>query len=175
MERSKEFLTDIGSIVGPRGQRQWPDALKARIVAETLEPGVTVNEVARRYDMRPNHLSSWRRLAKEGKLVLPALPAPEPAFAPLVIEEQPRPSADPVCSKLEILCGEVVLRLDAGTPAARIAEIVRVLEAELGQRDWLVVNTAIYMSLNHVVRVVAFVLVNGVFLSLFCIIVARPS
>ena len=127
MERITEFLTDIGSIVGPRGQRQWPDELKARIVAETLEPGVTVNEVARRYDMRPNHLSSWRRLAKEGKLVLPALSAPEPPFAPLVIEEEPPDHpAKPVCSRLEIICGDVVLRLDSETPAARIAEIVQV-------------------------------------------------
>ncbi len=127
MERLTEFLTDIGSIVGPRGQRQWPDELKARIVAETLEPGVTVNEVARRYDMRPNHLSSWRRLAKEGKLVLPAVPVSEPTFAPLIIEEQLDRSAEPVCTKLEIVCGEVVLRLDAETPAARVAEIVRAL------------------------------------------------
>ncbi|MEO1495468.1 MAG: transposase [Pseudomonadota bacterium] len=129
MERLTEFLTDIGSIVGPRGQRQWPDELKARIVAETLEPGVTVNEVARRYDMRPNHLSSWRRLAKEGKLVLPAVSAPEPTFAPLLIEERPDHPSEPVCSKLEIVCGDVVLRLDAETPAARVAEIVRVLRA----------------------------------------------
>ena len=48
MERRAEFLSEV--IVGPRGQRRWPDEVKARIVAETLEPGATMNEVARRYD-----------------------------------------------------------------------------------------------------------------------------
>ncbi len=43
MERTRAFLTDIGSIVGPRGHRYWPDELKARIVAETLGPGMCVS------------------------------------------------------------------------------------------------------------------------------------
>ena len=130
MERRAEFLTDIDAVVGPRGHRRWPDELKARIVAETLEPGATVNEVAGRYDMRANHLSSWRRLAKEGKLVLPALPEPEPTFAPMVIEELTERAGVAENATLDIVCGGgVTIRLDAETPAGRVAEIVRALGA----------------------------------------------
>lgn len=98
-------------------------------MAETLAPGATVNEVARRYDMRANHLSSWRRLAKEGKLVLPALPEPEPTFAPMIIGELTERSAGAGDATLDIVCGDVTIRLDAEAPAGRVAEIVRALGA----------------------------------------------
>lgn len=129
MERSTEFLTDIDAIVGPRGHRRWPDAVKARIVAETLVEGATVRDVEARYDVRANHLSSWRRLAREGKLVLPALPEPEPVFAPMVVEQLTDRTVAAGNATLEVVCGNVVIRLDAETPAARIAEIVRALAA----------------------------------------------
>ena len=131
MERSTEFLTDIDVVVGPRGHRRWPDALKARIVAETLVEGATVRDVAARYDLRPNHLSEWRRRAREGKLVLPALPEPEaesgPVFAPMVIEELTDRTVVSGDATLDIVCGDVVIRLDGATQAARIAGIVRAL------------------------------------------------
>jgi transposase len=124
MERSVEVLSQIDLIVGPKGKRHWPEALKARIVAETLVEGATVNAVARRYDMRPNHVSEWRRLARTGRLVLPVVPD-DIGFAPIFVRPEPVPA--PVAGVLDVIRGEVTLRLDATTPAIRIAEIVRAL------------------------------------------------
>lgn len=130
METTKEFLTRLGVEVSQTGSRRWPDRVKARIVAETLVPGATVNDVARKYDLRPNHLSGWRRLAKDGELVLPASAA-DADFAPLVLfdVESPPPTEDtePTTSAIEIIAGSVSVRLDGATPAGRIAEIVRAL------------------------------------------------
>ncbi len=130
METTNEFLTLLGVEVSQTGHRRWPDQVKARIVAETLLPGASVNDVARKYDLRPNHLSAWRRMAKDGELVLPA-PEAEAEFAPLVVFDveppQPVEEPDPVTSMIEIMAGSVSLRLDGDTPAGRIADIVRAL------------------------------------------------
>nr|WP_309504620.1 transposase [uncultured Roseovarius sp.] len=129
MESTREFLTRLGVEVSQAGNRRWPDHVKARIVAETLVPGATVNVVARRYDLRPNQLSAWRRMAKDGDLVLPA-PEGEVEFAPLVVIDVDAPpveepeTAPPV---IEIVAGAVSVRLDGATPADRIADIVRAL------------------------------------------------
>jgi len=130
MESTREFLTRLGVEVSQAGNRRWPDQVKARIVAETLLPGASVNDVARKYDLRPNHLSSWRRMARDGDLVLPA-PDAEAEFAPLVVfDVEPPQSAqepEPVTPVIEIMAGSVSLRLDGDTPAGRIADIVRAL------------------------------------------------
>ena len=130
METTREFLKRLGVEVSDSGHRRWPDDVKARIVAETLMPGASVNDVAGRYDLRPNHLSPWRRMAKDGDLVLPP-PDAQADFAPLVVFDiEPPPSAqesEPVISVIEIMAGSVSVRLDNATPTGRIADIVRAL------------------------------------------------
>src|ERR1700731_2783622 len=51
-------------------RREWPEALKRQMVAETLEPGSSVSIVARRHDVNTNQLFKWRR-----ELLLKAVPA----------------------------------------------------------------------------------------------------
>ena len=90
IEHHMEDTGRMEVMVGPSGKRSWSDAFKGRVVAETLVPGVTVNEVARRHDLRANHFSTWRRLAKDGKLVVPDLVWAE--FTPVALEPQITPS-----------------------------------------------------------------------------------
>jgi len=117
---STELRTRPHDILPPKGNRRWPRELKARIVAESLVEGVTVSEVAKRYDMIPSHLSDWRRQAKDGKLILPVL-EDTPLFVPLELE--------PVAAALtlDIIKDGVTIRLGSDTPAARIGEIARAL------------------------------------------------
>ena len=68
-------------ITGALGRRRWSAEAKARIVAESLAPGVVISEVARRHDLRPQQLFAWRHQARQGRL---ALPAAELSFVPVV-------------------------------------------------------------------------------------------
>ena len=133
-----EFLKDYGVDIRANEQRRWRDEIKARIVAESLKPGVTVNAVAARYGLRPNHLSEWRSRAREGRLVLPA-DADGVCFAPIVLSNGGAAARLPgLCEPLgnpevlrvasiDIAVGDVTLRLDGATTAIRIAEIVRAI------------------------------------------------
>ena len=126
MGAGSEFLARV-----PRradGKRDWPPELKGRIVAETLIEGETVNAVAKRYELIPSTVSEWRRMEPQGKLVLPNLDGMD--FVPVEIEAPATLApASPAASTgtIDVIKGAVTLRLDVGTPAARIAEIVRAL------------------------------------------------
>jgi len=127
MEFGFEFLPGGGS---GRRNRKWPDEVKARIVSETLLPGAMVNEVARRHGVPANHVSSWRTLARKGRLVLPAPKNPVEFAALMVGPVGNAPRADVETGfRAEIVTGAVVIRLETGASAERIASVVRALAA----------------------------------------------
>ena len=120
-----------------RGYRRWPEEVKARIVAESFQPGARVADVARRYDLAAHQLSDWRRQAREGRLVLPAdamagvASDALPAFVPVsVVSEDVCPSmvAGRPGGVITIeIANDLVLRVPGDVPAERAAAVARAL------------------------------------------------
>ena len=125
-ERSMEAVGFVELLAAPAAKRRWSDEAKGRMVAETLVPGVTVNEVARRHGVKANHLSSWRTLARQGKLVVPEVAGAE--FAAPVAAAQSA-AASLATASIDLIIGPVTVRLGGATPAARVAELAMALQA----------------------------------------------
>src|SRR5437879_13447189 len=52
-------MARVEVITGPERRRRWTDEQKQAIVAETLEPGAVVAEVARRAEVGPGQIYRW--------------------------------------------------------------------------------------------------------------------
>lgn len=52
-------------ILGRERRRRWSKEDRARIVAESFRPGVSVSWVARRHDLSPSQLFAWRKVARQ--------------------------------------------------------------------------------------------------------------
>ena len=127
-EHHLESVSRMEVLAGPTGKRRWSNAMKGRLIAESLVTGVSVSSVAERYGLKPNHLSSWRGLARAGKLVVPDFAGA--SFATVVVAD-PLPPPLVSSDRIELVVGSVTLRLDAATTPTRITEIVRALNAAL--------------------------------------------
>ena len=75
-------------LTGPGRRRVWDEATKARVVAESDVPGAVVSAVARRWQIAPQQLFTWRREARAAGL---EASRGEAAFVPIVAEP---PAAD---------------------------------------------------------------------------------
>ncbi len=117
-------------LTGPGRRRQWSDDEKARIVAETAEPGAVVTEVARRWQVSPQQVFDWRRQARKA-LAAAGAPA-EPAFVPIVPETSvlmPEPAASPArpLPSIEVKLAGAVLRVAPGTDADLLTTVLRAI------------------------------------------------
>lgn len=67
-----------------RRRRNWSDDEKRMICAQTRVRGVSVSQVARRYDVNANQVFNW---LKEPRFADAEPPEPEPVFLPVEISE----------------------------------------------------------------------------------------
>lgn len=77
-------------ITGRRKRRSWTPAEKARIVAESAEPGANISAVARRWGINRGLLSVWRRQVGLVKAKAAPETTPAPQFVPVTIADEER-------------------------------------------------------------------------------------
>ena len=112
------------------GRRRWTVDEKARIVAETLDPGAVVSVIARRYGLTPQQLFAWRREARKR-----TAPGPDllPGFVPAVVDVSELPAArrsrkSASAAAIELEIGGVTMRVGHGARASTVAAVIRALK-----------------------------------------------
>jgi len=110
--------TDEAGRRAPR--RRWPEALKRRIVGESLAPGASASVVARRYDVNANQLFKWRRQYEA------AGSGAGPAMVPVAV--WPSSPAAACGGTIEIdLAGGVRVRISGAVEAAVVRQVLEQL------------------------------------------------
>ena len=107
-------------LTGPTRRRPWSDAAKARIVAESCEPDAVVSQVARRWQVSPQQLFTWRREMRQAQAL---------AFVPLVTEPATATLAPSPAQPLELHLADATLHVPPGTDAALLTMVLRALRA----------------------------------------------
>ncbi len=137
----------IEVLTGPGRRRRWSASDKGRIVAETLAPGMSVSEVARRWQVCPQQVFAWRREARAGCLALPAEARNlvQTSLVPIVSEmaDNPVPTSDvqdaaprtersskaAAASSIDIKLAGAVVRVTTGTDTGLLADVLRAVRA----------------------------------------------
>ena len=118
-------------IEGPTGRRRRTKAERARIAAESLVPGASVAEVARRHGTTRWQVYDWRKKLRTGQLVVPESVAALPMFAELVVEDTAAeiPAETEVTTGVEIVVGDVVIRVGADAEEVLLTRSIRAARA----------------------------------------------
>ena len=112
-------------LTGPRRRRVWDEATKARVVAESYGPGAVVSAVARRWQIAPQQLFTWRREARAASL---AARRGEAAFVPIVAEP-PAAAVAAAEAGIEVVLGGAVVRISPGVDPGLLSAVLRAVRA----------------------------------------------
>src|ERR1700729_4161999 len=115
-----------GANGGERRRRTWSADQKQRIIAESLAPGASVAEVARRYGLNSNMLFTWRQRER----VVNDVAKTVNIVQVMVVEAPPTSTATASASmgRMEIvLVGGERIIVGADVDATALARIIKVL------------------------------------------------
>ena len=102
-------------------------------MAELFGRGANVSALARRYGLRPQQVYAWRRLARNGALVLPA--EEEVGFVPVIaaggetVQSTPAPSRAGIV-EIEVSAGTTI-RAAPGVDWRFLREVLRAVKAAM--------------------------------------------
>lgn len=105
----------------PGGKRRWTPEARARIIAESLEPGVNVSEVARRHGMFPQQLYTWRRGLRERAEAMSFVPAMVDRENAGLLRGVPSQSAG---GQIVIETGALLIRIPSDVSADHIERVL---------------------------------------------------
>jgi transposase len=116
-------------ITGRERRRQWSTEEKLRILEEASTPEASAAEVARRHDLLPQQIYTWRRQLRAGHSV----PHEAVSFLPVDLRADAAPVKPAPCSlpqgQIEIgLTNGRTLRIDIGVDVNVLRRLIRVLE-----------------------------------------------
>jgi transposase len=113
-------------ITGRRRRRDWSDAEKARILAESADPEVNISEVARRNGVSRGLLNVWRRKARLAS-------SEGPLFVQLRLDDGVGERPDPIdpprvvacpAERIEVMIAGVTVRVPVGVDAATLERVL---------------------------------------------------
>ena len=132
---AKGAFRRIEVLTGPGRRRRWSVDQKARIVAETLEPGARVAEVARRWQLCSQQVFGWRRAARRDVPTrsIKTTGSVSPGFVPIVSDPvllETVPLAEATAPTIEIRLACAVVRVGSGMDdAAQLTAVLRAVRA----------------------------------------------
>src|SRR5271165_3972008 len=113
-------------ITGGRRRRDWSDEEKARILAESADPGVNISEVARPNGVSRGLLNVWRRKARlassDGPLFV-QLRLEDGAEAQRDATDPPRVVACPA-ERIEVTIADATVSVPLGVDAATLERVL---------------------------------------------------
>jgi len=139
VDHKSDDLQRVEVITGVGRRRSWPPAFKARVVAESLEDGAVISDVARRHGLRPQQLFTWRNQMRS---VPPTGRTKVACFASVVVApvapERVGPAAKHAHDSgsddrdlIEIAVKGTIIRVRVAVDAETLAAVLRAVKATL--------------------------------------------